>query len=54
MLVSCEFQNRVEVLTAPQRIEPRVAHEGFVRIKTPTHDVRQDLDGAVEVAGARV
>jgi hypothetical protein len=53
VVVLSEFQNRVEVLTGPQRIEPRVAHERFVRIETSAHDVRQDFDGAIVVPSVR-
>jgi hypothetical protein len=53
VVVLSEFENRVEVVTAPQGIEPWVAHERFVRIEIPVHDLRQDLDGAIEIAGVR-
>ena len=53
VVVLSEFHNRVEVVTAPQGIEPRVAHERFERIETAAHDLRQNLDGAIEVPGVR-
>jgi hypothetical protein len=30
-----------------------MAHERLVRIESPAHDLRQDLDGAIELPGVR-
>ena len=45
------LQNGVEVVTHAQRIQPRVARERLKRIEPSVHDVREDLDRAIEVPG---
>ncbi len=45
------LQNGGEVVTRAQRIEPRVARERLVRVEASVHDVSEDLDRAIEVAG---
>ena len=45
------LHNGIEAVTRAQRIEPLVACECYVRVETSIHDVSEDLDRAIEVAG---